>query len=125
MLRKKNQCRTCKTSMISPDSRLLGRCFYCRNYTKIQRLRVIEHESFMNKMEKMPVSTINQRLDKRSVRDELLHGKQNFIKYGRMEKNTKYKDNAKMEMLAIKIAIRDPETEKRIVWAKLNKGMLK
>jgi late competence protein required for DNA uptake (superfamily II DNA/RNA helicase) len=125
MIKKKNQCRNCNNVILSQDSKLSGRCFYCRNYTKIQRLRMIEHDSMMEKMEKMPTNTNIQRYEKRKIREELLFGRQTFVKFGRVEKPTKYKEQEKLDLVAINLAIRDPETEKRIVWAKLNKGMLR
>ena len=125
MIKKKNQCRTCSNVILSQDSKLSGRCFYCRNYTKIQRLRMIEHDSMMEKMEKMPTNTNIQRYEKKKIREELLFGRQTFVKFGRVEKPTKYKEQEKLDLVIINLAIRDPETEKRIVWAKLNKGMLR
>ncbi len=125
MIKKKNQCRNCNNVILSQDSKLSGKCFYCRNYTKIQRLRMIEHDSMMEKMEKMPTNTNIQRYEKRKIREELLFGRQTFVKFGRVEKPTKYKEEEKLDLVAINLAIRDPETEKRIVWAKLNKGMLR
>ena len=76
MIKKKNQCRNCNNVILSQDSKLSGRCFYCRNYTKIQRLRMIEHDSMMEKMEKMPTNTNIQRYEKRKIREELLFGVQ-------------------------------------------------
>ncbi len=125
MIKKKNQCRNCNNVILSQDSKLSGRCFYCRNYTKIQRLRMIEHDSMMEKMEKMPTNTNIQRYEKKKIREELLFGRQTFVKFGRVEKPTKYKEQEKLDLVIINLAIRDPETEKRIVWAKLNKGMLR
>ena len=125
MLKKHNQCRICKNIMHTQDSKLSGRCFYCRNYTKIQRLRIIEHNEMMKKMEDMPIDYPFQRYEKKQIRNELLYGRQTFIKYGRVEKPTKYKEQKKIDDIVIKVAIRDPEVEKKIIWAKMNKGMLK
>jgi hypothetical protein len=125
MIKKKNQCRTCKNVIISPDSKLSGRCYYCRNYTKIERLRMVEHGKFMEQMNEMPVNSPFQRYEKRMVREELLFGRQTFIKFGRVERPTKYKEQEKIDNWVIQVAIKNPEYEKKIQWVKMNKGMLK
>ena len=125
MLKKHNQCKTCKNKLLTRDSKLNGKCYYCRNYTTIQRFRMIQHGEMMKEMEKMPSKFPFQRYEKRKVREELLFGRQTFVKYGRVEKPTKYKEQEKIDRTVIKVAVRDPLTEKSIQWVKLNKGMLK
>ena len=127
MLRKKNQCKTCRNVIISPDSKISGRCFYCRNYTKIQRLRMVEYDGFMEKMEKMSTDTPFQRYEKREVRNGLLFGRKNFIKSGYMGKDYSInkREQDKIDEWVIQVAIKNPEYEKKIQWVKMNKGMLK
>ena len=125
MIKKKNQCRTCKNVLLTDDSKLGGRCYYCRNYTTIQRLRMVQHGEMMEKLEEMPNDTAFQRYEKRKIREELLFGRQTFVKYGRVERPNKYKEQEKIDRTVIKVATRDPLTEKSIQWVKMNKGMLR
>lgn len=85
---------------------------------------MIEHAEMMKKMENMPTDYPFQRYEKKKIREELLFGRQTFIKYGRVEKPTKYKELEKIDNMVIKVAVRDSSVENKIIWAKLNKGML-
>lgn len=120
MLRKKNQCRTCKTIILTDESRLVGKCFYCRNYAKIERNRINEWEKLYEDMEKMPDIKKFQRYEKRMIRDGLLYGKRNFIKSGYMGKEYKVnkRERDMIEKVAIMVAVKNPQYEKRIVWSK-------
>jgi hypothetical protein len=79
----------------------------------------------MDKCNNMPVKTPFQRYDKRMIRDELLFGKQTFVKYGRVERKDHYINQVRIDKVAIMVAARDKITENRIKWVKINKGMLR
>jgi hypothetical protein len=112
--------------MFTEDSKDLGRCFYCRNYNKIQRDRMIQWNVLFKDMDNMTIKTRFQRYEKKMVRDNLLYGRKNFIKSGFMGRDYKVnqKDRDKMDKASIMIAVKDSGYEKRIVWVKKNKGML-
>lgn len=126
MIRKKNQCRTCKEICQTVESKSVGKCFGCRNINEIKRRRIAQWNEYWNNCMKMPETNRIEVIDKKVIRDELLHGKKNFIKSGFMAKDYKVRQREidRADMVAIRLAIRDTELEKRINWAKINEGML-
>jgi hypothetical protein len=113
--------------MFTEDSKDLGRCFYCRNYNKIQRDRMIQWNVLFKDMDNMNSNSRFERYEKKMIRDNLLYGRKNFIKSGFMGRDYKVnqKELNKMDNTSIMIAIKSEMFEKKIRWEKVNKGMLK
>lgn len=126
MIRKNNQCRTCREICHTIESKAVGKCFGCRNKNTIKYKRIKQWNEYWENCCAMPQNNRIQMIDKKVVRNELLHGKKNFIESGFMGKSYKVhkKEQDKTDMVSIKLAMRNPEWENKINWAKLNKGML-
>ena len=126
MLRKKNQCRTCREICRTVESKAVGKCFGCRNINTIKQKRIILWNEYWDIYCNMPQNNRMQVIDKKVVRNELLHCKKNFINSGFMGKDYKIskKEKDRVDIASIKLAMRNPEFEKKINWEKHNKGML-
>ena len=115
-------CSKCHSKLLTATSIDYGVCFYCRNYTKIEMKRLIEWNRLYQEQQDKETNSRFERWEKESILLELKLCRNNFIKTGYMTKpNQKFK-KMRTDEVAIAIAMRKPQWEEKIIWARMNKG---
>ena len=113
-------CVQCKSKLLSDVSFGYGKCYYCRNYTKIELQRLVKWNSFWNEMLKMPETNRFEIFSRKTVALDLIGCKKIFVKNGTMTPQNKKVVENRSDKIALMIGMRDPRIETKIQWVKYN-----
>ena len=114
-------CKKCNEKLLNQKNDGYGTCYYCRNYKKIELLRMNQWNEFWSEMDRMPQNNRFQIYQRKTVAMDLFKSKNHFIKTGYMIPPNRKQENDRIDNICIMLARKDPRIEHQIQWIKYNK----
>ena len=114
-------CKKCNEKLLNQKSDGYGSCYYCRNYKKIELIRMNQWNEFWSEMDAMPQKNRFEIYQRKTVAMDLFKSKKHFIKTGYMIPPNRKRENETIENISIMLARKDPRIEHHIQWIKYNK----